>query len=588
MTRNSLTAAALLLSGAVSLVVGSLVGGPRWWAVLILAAVGLALLGAGRALHAAWVRRCVALEEEGRRTPPRTLRALGVAARAHAVAAFEAGFTREAGAVAALERAVVLPWNPGDESEVIADLKRSTREAREALVAGLRALQDEAVEALASPSHPLFLDAHALLELVGHPVPLLFPRLRAESAWRTRRPRLSPAAAEGAIALRLLVAGMPEAALAALEPGGETPFTRRLGVLARFLAVLRRGAAGTLVLRPEEFASWAPELTLLVGRELKDLVPGSPFVTSVPGGAGSLERAVARTDQIVQDLVELHASAPELAAPVRRVLGRLLRQTRGGIDSGLKTRSLRGRADSLLQTHLRGLALLSEGRPREAVAEFQAVLRQLPGLPRAAFSLACAWAALGHVERGEAAVRNAVTARPRDAELRLLLARYLARYGAEDRAREAYESALERFPDTTGIRVAFAQDLMGWDDEKAARQQLETAHDLAPSDPRLAVLAGRARVSGGAPEEAIRPLELACQRLVGAERAEARFWLLAAYREQGRHGNALELADQVLDGLGSGQEELLDELADYLEERHDFLRARKATDRARRLRGGWR
>ena len=38
----------------------------------------------------------------------------------------------------------------------------------------------------------------------------------------------------------------------------------------------------------------------------------------------------------------------------------------------------------------------------------------------------------------------------------------------------------------------------------------------------------------------------------------------------------------------TGQENLLEELAEYLEERHDFLRARAAIQRARDLRGdGW-
>ncbi len=589
MTRATLTFVALLLAGAACLGAGSFLGVPAWWALPVVPGTFLGLVACARRLHRAWVRHRVSLEKLRRGRPAPALRALDLAGRLHAVAAGEAGFTRGPDAVPALERAVLMPWPVGDEGAVLADVARSTPDARRRLVAGLRDLQSEAVHALASPPHVLFPEAHRMLGVMGHPPPLFLAGWRARSAWRRRRERFDPSEAEAELGLRLLLGGMLRASVAVLERGEPGERRDRALSLARFTVLGDRGERPGEGLHADELARYAPELILLLGRRLRELVPGSPLLAVVPGGAARLERAVGRLDHVVRDIVALHREAPELNEHVARALDRLLPMPRARIRKALR-RGWREDVvqDRTLQAHLRGLALLAERRPREAEAEFETVLRDGGRLAaQAAYSLAVTRRGLGQRTAAEAALRTCVERREDDPDARMFLARFLSECGDERRARTVYEAAVTRFPDSISLRVAFAQDLLGWGDSGGARRHFETAHRRHPKDPRLAFLAGRARVAAGQPDEAVAPLLRACEALDGGERAEAQFWLLSAYRDQGSHELALELADRLVDGLEAGQERLLDELADYFEEQHEFLRARHAEERARRLRGEW-
>lgn len=588
MTHFTLAAIGLVLSGAASLLLSSYLGQARWAAVAVVPIVWFLLLAAARALHRRRLSRLVERGEHGgSQRDADALRALGVSARAQAAAAGEPGFTREIGPAPALERAVIAPWTNTDEAAVIGELVQAGLAARQALVAGLRDTHDEAIAALGAPLHPLYPDAPRLLRLVGHPLPILFTRLRTEGIWRERRRMFDPREPDLAIAVRLLAAGLPDAALVALPPGHSDELTSRLRRLGRFLSILRRGESGSLALRPDEFAAWAPELMLLAGRKVRELTPESPFVAAVRGGAAALERAVGSRPEFVRELAELRREVPELDTAIVLVIARLVVRPESVVRAALKSGRLEVAADTVLQSHLRGLALLAENRPREAIGEFEAVLEREPGFGFAAYALARAWARLGDDERAEGFLRTALERRPGDQDLHLALARFLAELGDEDGAREAYDDALARFPRSISLRVAYAQQLSNWGDDTASRDHLDTAHGHNPEDARLAFMAGRARVTTGNAEEAISPLERAVRGLHGRERAEAQFWLLWAFREQGRHDQAMTLADRVLRGLGSGQEGLLDELADYFEEQHDFQRARAANDRARQLRGGY-
>jgi hypothetical protein len=545
-------------------------------------------VAAARALHRIWVRRLVASESRGGRRPTPTIRALELAGRLHSVAAGDAGFTRGAVACPALERVILMPWPGGDETAVLADLRRSTPEARRLLVAGLRDLQREAVVAIGSPFHPLFPEAHRLLGVTGEPAPLLLGAWRARRSWRVRKRRVDPEMAETVIAERLVRAGMVSAALQAVELGSPGGLRDRMLRLVRFLAPLERADRGTQSLGSEEFSRFGPELVLLHGRRLREFLPGSPLLSAVPGGAAALERAVGDVDAVVGDLCLLHDELPSLAPQVRLVLARLLGTNASRLRAGLRRGRVKARPDPALRTHLRGLALLDEGRPREALGEFEAVAAGGgPLTVQAAYSASWVRRRLGAGSDPARALRECVEARGADPDARLLLARFLADSGDETGARAVYEGALSRFPDSVQLRVAYAQDLLGWGDAPTARKHLETVHRRHPQDARLAFLAGRARVAAGQPDEAVAPLLRACRSLQGGERAEAQFWLLSAYREQGSHEEALELADALVDGLGASQVRLLEELADYFEEQHEFLRARRAEERARRLRGEW-
>jgi tetratricopeptide (TPR) repeat protein len=244
-----------------------------------------------------------------------------------------------------------------------------------------------------------------------------------------------------------------------------------------------------------------------------------------------------------------------------------------------------GTPDRALTMHLRGLALLAEGRPREALGEFEAALAHAPQFSAAAYSLAASRRRLGQADAARDELRQYASRHAADAEAQLHLARHLAEEGRIEDARKVFEDTLKRFPRSIALRVNYAQALSNWGRDAEAAAQIEAAHDHHPTDPRLALWAGRARVHGGRSKDAMRPLRLAAERLQGPERSEAMFWLLAAYRETGRHDQALPCALKLAERLGPGQESMLDEVAEYLEERHEYLRARAASERARKLRG---
>lgn len=577
MTRTALLVLALTAAGAAVVVAASALAPyeVEWFGAVAAPITFLSLLWGGRAGHRAWVRWH--LRREARTGAGRFARAIEVWAAVPKVSSGEAWFTRSTAPAADLERAVLFPDALGnDEESVLADLNAATPASRRALVAGLRELEDLAVEAIGWPLHPLYPEAEGVLGLVGHPPPRFFARFRAEAAWRVRRPAVDPDAAEEAIAIRLLAAGFPAAALAALGQGPETARARRLRRLARFLALLRRGDA----VRAEEYASWAPELLLLAGRSIPDLVPGSPVLGLVEGGAAELDRIVRRTPEAVSDLVALAADVPELEPHVRQVLTRVLSGASPGEEEGDDVQ-----ADRALAFHLRGLALFEEGRPREALAEFESALAHAPDFPAAAYSLAVTRRRLGEPEIARDDLRAYAARRASDPDAQLVLARYLADEGRRDDARDVFERTLRRFPRSLALRMTYAQALSAWGRPIEAAAQVEAAHGDHPLDPRLALWAGRARVHGGRPKDAVRPLRLAADRLQGLERAEAQFWLFAAYREQSRHDKAVTLATKLVQRLGAGQESMLDEVAEYLEERHEFLLARDAADRARKLRG---
>jgi tetratricopeptide (TPR) repeat protein len=577
MTRTTLTILTLLAAGAAAVVVASALGGSGWLGLPAVPLTWYALAWLGAAAHRAWVRWH--LRRESARGGGPFVRAVETWAAVPKVSGGDAWFTRATAPTPKLERAVLFPGAAGHEEDaVLADLNAATPASRRALVAGLRDLQDLVVVALGSPLHPLFAESETVLTVIGHRPPRVLSHLRAMAAWRARRETVDPEHAEEAIAVRLIAAGLPAAALSALGPETTTPRARRLRRLARFLALLRRGDS----LRPEEYASWAPELVLLAGRGIPDLVPGSPVITAVAGGAAELAGVVSRTPEVVADLVALAREVPDLAPIVRQVLARVFaqRQTADALRvTGLES------PDRALTLHLRGIALFTEGRPREALAEFEGALSAAPDFAAAAYSLALTRRRLGDADGARAGFRQFAERRAGDPDAQLVLARYLADEGRRDEARVVFERTIERFPRSLPLRMTFAQALASWGRATEAAAQVEAAHGDHPSDPRLALWAGRARVHGGRAKDAVRPLRLAADRLQGLERAEAMYWLVAAYREQGHHDKALPLATRLVSRLGNGQESMLDEVAEYLEERHEYLLARDAADRARRLRG---
>ncbi len=579
MTRTTLTIVALLAAGAAAVALSASLEVSPWWALPAVPLTWFGLAWAGRAAHGLWVRWRVAREKRSGGGP--VLDALRVAACAEAAVAGQTGFTRETRPSPALERAVLAPATQFDEDAVLRELGEADEPTRRALVTGLRGLQDAAVDALSSPLHPLFPDAHRLLEMVGHAPPRVFGRFRAEAAWRQRREFVDPDAAEEAIAVRLLLGGLPQGALLVLQEAEPTPRGRRIRRLARFLALLRR----TEGIRGEEAALWVGEALLLAGRRVPDLVPGSALLRAVPGGPAGLERMVRRTPAIAAELAALSVDVPDLGPAVRHVLSRILRRPGDAIAADLRMGRLDAQADGVLVSHLRGLALLGERRPVEAIGEFESVLLRDPRFAPAAYALAWSRRAAGLRDEARAGIVAYAQRHAGDVGAHLFHARFLTEDGRKDEAREVYEAAIERFPRSAPLRISFAQDLERWGDDDEATVQLDAAHEEHPDDPQLAFLAGRARLESGRVGDAVDALAQAAGDLPAGAGAEAAVWLVRAYRRQGRHRRALPLARELVDRLGVGQEGYLDELAEYLEERHEFPQALRAAERARRLRG---
>jgi tetratricopeptide (TPR) repeat protein len=350
---------------------------------------------------------------------------------------------------------------------------------------------------------------------------------------------------------------------------------------------VRQGEREAIGFRADVLGPWAAPVTLVVGRRLKDLLPGALLVEAAPRGAESLDLAVRRVPRLVAELTTLQLVLPNLRPAVRDAIAAVLARDPRGIEKELaRGNGVEARADAALACHLRGLAILAERRPREAIAEFDAALRCADDFAPAAYSLAVAHRRAGEKDTAANVMRSYAKSHPADPDAASLLARFLGEAGDRYGARRAYREAIRRFPDALQIRVAFALELQTWGDGRGAAEQFDVVRRAQPADARLAFLAGRARVSAGRGADAVEALEQAAQTLTGTERAEAMFWLVSALRGEGRHDRAVVIAGELVDGLGRDQVEMLDDVAEYLEERQDYTRARRAAKRARRLRGG--
>lgn len=585
MTRTTLRILTLMIAGASAPAFSAWTGLPAWAGLPLVPLVWFLLTSAGRTLHSLVVMRRVRRDRRLRRASG-TLRAVEASQRLRRIATGEAGFTRTSCPLPALERAIVFPASPGEEKLVLTDVSLLTKREERDIADGFVALADEVSAALTSPFHPLYLDADSLLPMLGFRVPRLFGTVRAAQSWAKMRHELSVPLYRETIAVRLLQAGMPTAALRVLRKGPRTKRRRTLRRLARLLVVVQQGEREGIGFRAEAWGPWAAPVTLVIGRRLKDLLPGSLFVEAAPRGAESLDLAVRRVPRLVAELTALQEALPNLRGAVRDAVAAVLARDPRSVEKELAKGAVEARADGALACHLRGLAVLAEKRPREAIAEFDAALRGADDFAPAAYSLAVAHRRAGDKETAGKVMRAYAASHPSDPDAAALLARFLGEAGDRYAARRAWREAIRRFPDALQIRMAFAHALQAWGDGKGAAEQFDVARRALPADARLALLAGRARVSAGRGADAVEALEQAAQSLTGVERAEAMFWLVSALRGEGRHDRAVVIAGELVDGLGRDQVEMLEDVAEYLEERHDYAKARRAANRVRRLRGG--
>ena len=492
-----------------------------------------------------------------------------------------------------LERAVVLApaVSPGlEESVVVAGVERSTPDELRRLVWLLRRAHDDAIDALGSPFGPLHAAAPEVFRAVAVPLPASLGRSVARAHWAPRRAACDPDRAESAIATRLIARGFHEAAARVLEraearddDGADARALRRLVRLGRILDVAHGGAADAL--RDASSRSFADDVVTLAGRRAAGLEPGGHLVRRL-GGARALQRVLRRRLDVLHGIAALPRHRQDLLPRVAEVLAFAARRTQGEVATAIASGRLALAVDGGLRAHADGLVCVEDGDWDGAAAAFEVAAARCPDFAAAARGVAFVRRRTGRETDGARALRGFVDRNPGEPTGWTHLAEYLVRIGRRDDAREVYADAVLRLPDALPLRIAFArmlEDVAEFDD---AYEQAVEARRRRPNDPWVALLSGRIAFAADRLDDASDALAVAERGLNGPELREARFHRMRVHAALGDHGSAVRLALRLARVLGSGQEEMLDEVAEYLEERHEFLEARAATERARRLRGG--
>ncbi len=546
-------------------------------------ATWVALLASVRLINAAWVARKLRVEGPEGPTADMLASARRVLAAAEDVVALGRPMAEP------LARAVLIlaPEHAApDEDEVVRALLRSTPEERRRLVYDLRRAQQDAVDGLAAAFGPLRDSARAVLRLLGHPAPSLFGHLAAGPAWAGRRAFVNPDEAEVTIAQRLVRHGMARAAIAATDLAAPTARARRLALLARLLRMLEHARRGELVsLSGPRRTRTVEDLILLAGPRTPELLPGSQLFDSLPDGSETLRRIVAARPRRLAELARVAEEDRELTPRVASVLAFALGWRPGSVVTALRAGAPEFAQDGALVALADGLVALDGDEVETAARAFERALVESRDLLPAAYGLAVTRRRQGRESDGESTLRYALARRSAMPDSWLLLARFLAGGPVPSKARKVYEEAVRRFPRSVRLRVAYARDLSDWGDDDDALDHLQEAREHAPDDAQLAFFAGRLAGHQGRLDEALDALEAAENGLSGTELAEARYHRMNALRELGDHATALRLAFRLSRRLGRGQAHLLDDVAEYLEERREYLRAREAAQRARRLRG---
>ncbi len=148
--------------------------------------------------------------------------------------------------------------------------------------------------------------------------------------------------------------------------------------------------------------------------------------------------------------------------------------------------------------------LVASGRPSEALAPIEALLRDAPTSPRIAAAAARAHAATGQRERALEVLEVALAAHPREPLLLFEEGRVHARAAAWEQAFDAFERAAEARPDDAAIQRerGLAARALGRLD--VARQALRASLELAPGDARALVALLGAELDADALDEARR------------------------------------------------------------------------------------
>jgi tetratricopeptide (TPR) repeat protein len=146
-----------------------------------------------------------------------------------------------------------------------------------------------------------------------------------------------------------------------------------------------------------------------------------------------------------------------------------------------------------------GVSLHDEGKYDEAIAAYQAILDETPGIPAALYELAYSYAAKKDYQQSIATARRGAQY---DSELLPLfydvIAFSLDAMGEPRQAIDAYREGLALVPDASelyfNMGVTYLESLQ---DDASARQAFERSASLDPREPRTALLLGQLFQRGG-------------------------------------------------------------------------------------------
>ncbi len=225
----------------------------------------------------------------------------------------------------------------------------------------------------------------------------------------------------------------------------------------------------------------------------------------------------------------------------------LLRWARVGSLAVLCGMPVAGQADAPFEFLLAG-SLLADGQSGEAVAAFEAVLRDAPTDPYVRLEYAQMLSRLGRFQEAATQAAAARELAPEDADVlrtqaRIALARAEREPAAREVAREAFERLLLQEPDDLETLISLGQLYLAGGDAPRAAEVLGRASILRPGQAMIDALYARALAASGDLGGAER-----VQRALLADspyRLDTRFELAATLAESGRHREAAELLGEA-------------------------------------------
>jgi tetratricopeptide (TPR) repeat protein len=236
----------------------------------------------------------------------------------------------------------------------------------------------------------------------------------------------------------------------------------------------------------------------------------------------------------------------------------------------LSRHALQTDPDNYLAHNILGMALLNEGQPKGAAAQFEAALRSEPGYALAHNNLGVALARQRKFEEAEGAFAEAVRLDPALAEAYNNLGQTQLRQGKVDQAASSYQQAVRLRPDQAVFRCNLALALQDLGSEGEARDQYREASRLNPDWPQAANAMAWVLATDLAEARRDGPLalQLARQVCAAADDPPARFLdtLAAAYAEMGRFDDAVQAARRALAAAEvAGESELTREIQERLQ-----------------------